>query len=604
MPRVLDCRKAFYRAYCQVYEDWAADPIHDTSAFDSAKCDHFISLSIRRLEGVVSRHDKYFLFDCVRTFPLSALKYVCDDAFDNLALDLVRVLSTAILTAAPAGAPGKSWRPASLVLPDNVWIEQFVVDLGTLFGCAYAILHGQQSYRLAAKGGRIKRPRPSSVPLDLIFRDFRKTALFVVSNIAFEDDPKLQFCAHQYDERRRSEGLGVSGFPSEDEPFDAPGIGRHVWWTLTRLPPEFRLSVRINLGQPPNNRMIIESSSYLAFPVKADFQYQLLQAFPEECRSRLGFDPQTLSDLCDALAMTLWRQSCYDRLLPILGEKFTYDCDLSIDPRRKTAPRIIHAINGKAIVVFLESHLIEHLSQQLAGNGYTSKDGRALAGRFVRQFSRLPAIAHALEPILFVPLGGRRLGVDLLHMREYHELCWRTVLSADGSIGERKGALFEDLARSFIIRALRLPRSALPVQPNTEMRKLVPGAVDYGDVDFAFMVGSTLVHLDMKSSCRNSAEFRGDYHAVNDRAKDLRKKMVERVEPRGNQLATHLRERGMDVQVVLNLLCVGVAEYIPPGFPELRYGDIPRALTPRELVSLIEGGDLIDLSARDAFLRC
>jgi hypothetical protein len=478
-------------------------------------------------------------------------------------------------------------------LPGGVWIEQFVVDLGTLFGGAHAILHGQQSYRLAAKGGRIKRPHPSPVPLDIIFRDFQKTALFVASGITFEDDPELQFCAQQYDERRRSEGLGVSGFPSADEPFDAPGVGSRLWWTLIKLPPENRLTVQINLGQPPNNRMVIQTTSYLAFPVKADLQYQLLEAFPDECRSRLGFDPKTLSDLCDALAMTLWRQSCYDRLLPILGERFAYDCDLSIDPRRKTGPRTIHAINGKAIAVFLESRLVEHLSQQLAGNGYASKDARALAGKFVKQFSRLPAIAHALEPILFVPLEGKRLGVDLLHMREYHELCCRVVLSGDGSLGDRKGGLFEEMARSFITRALQLPKSALPVQPNTEMRKLVPGTLDYGDVDFAFMVGSTLVHLDMKSSCRSPAEFRGDYHAVNDRAKDLRDKMVKRVEPRGNQLAAYLRAGGKDVQAIVNLLCVGIVEYIPPGFPELRYGNIPRALTPHELVCLIQDGSLI-----------
>jgi hypothetical protein len=102
-------------------------------------------------------------------------------------------------------------------------------------------------------------------------------------------------------------------------------------------------------------------------------------------------------------------------------------------------------------------------------------------------------------------------------MQEFHELCERIVVSDSGVTGKRKGAMFEEFARKLIIRELKLPESAIPIAPNTQMRKLVPGEVDYGDVDFAFMIGTTVIHLDMKSSCRKPAEFRGDCHAISDR---------------------------------------------------------------------------------------
>jgi hypothetical protein len=343
--------------------------------------------------------------------------------------------------------------------------------------------------------------------------------------------------------------------------------------------------------------MVIQTASYFAFPVNADAQYQLLAGFDNECKSQLGFDPTLLGDLCDALARTLWREACYDKLLPVVGECLVYDCDLQFDSRRKTAPRVIHSINGKALVEFMESDLIEKLSIQLRHGGYPSKDCNTLVKQFVKRFCGVPGIDHSFRPLLFVPLAGNRLGVDLLLMQEYHELCRCTVLSDDGETGRRKGGVFEDLARSFIIRELGLPSRAIPVKPKTKMRKLIPGPVDYGDVDFAFIVGTTLVHLDMKSACRKPAEFRGDCSAIESRVNALRAKMLKKVEPRGSQLASYLRGKGVHVEAVLNFLCVGVAEYIPPSCPELRYGEIPRAVTPRELVSIVRSGVAVAASS-------
>jgi hypothetical protein len=179
-------------------------------------------------------------------------------------------------------------------------------------------------------------------------------------------------------------------------------------------------------------------------------------------------------------------------------------------------------------------------------------------------------------------------------MQEFHELCRGIVFSGDGLGGGRKGTAFETFARGLIIRELNLPKVAIPVEPNTEMRKLVGGRIDYGDVDFAFMIGTTLVHLDMKSSYRKSKEFRGDYSAVLTRAKNLREKMVSKVEPRGSQLANYLRSRGINIEAVLNFLCVGLVEYIPPGFTELRYGKVPRAVTPHEFVSTIKDDGVLE----------
>jgi hypothetical protein len=588
LPRVLDCRKEFFRAYCEVYEDWANDPIHDSDEFDSAKCERFISLSSRRVESITSRYDKYFIFDCIRTFPLSALKYVCDDLFEDLVVELVKVLSASIL----ASKQTTEVSSVNLILPKKNWSpETLFCDLGGLFGCAFAIVQGRSAYRLAAKGGRIKRPKSSAVPLDVIFRDFSKTALFLVEGIEFFDDPELEFCTQQYDDRRKREGFAVSGLAIQD-PVDTPATGR-IWWELHKLPSELDLSVQIKLGHQPNQFMVIQTSSYLSWPVSAETYYQVVEAFPDECRTRLGWDPKVFGDLCDALALTLRREACYDRLLPIVGRKnIAYDCDLTRDPRKKSSPKVIHSLNGKAIVVFLESHLTSALSKQLFRRGYQMKNATTLASQFVRRFCGLPEIHHSFEPILFVALSGKRIGVDLILMQEFHELCSRKLICTGGAAGERKGAMFEEFAREFIERELKLSKYSIPIEPNTEMRKLVPGPIDYGDIDFAFMIGTTLVHLDMKSSCRKPAEFRGDYHAIVNRADELRKKMQNRVEPRGEQLGEYLRGRGVCVEAILNFLCVGVVEYIPPGFVELRYGDAPRAVTPGELVSTIRNDDV------------
>jgi hypothetical protein len=190
------------------------------------------------------------------------------------------------------------------------------------------------------------------MPLDTIFRDFSKTALFVVSAIQFVDDPELDFCTQQYDERRRQEGFCVSGFPTQEAPVDLPA-GRRTWWKLHDMLSKVRLCVQIKLGHKPNDLMVIQTTSYCSLPVNADAHYQLVEAFPDECRLRLGFDPTVFGDLCDALALTLWQEACYDRFLPIVGKKddLVYDCDLTRDTRRKLAPKIIHSLNGKALIV-------------------------------------------------------------------------------------------------------------------------------------------------------------------------------------------------------------------------------------------------------------
>jgi hypothetical protein len=67
---------------------------------------------------------------------------------------MVKVLSAAILAPGVALDRGSPVRSTNLLLPQTQWSpETLLVDLGSLFGCAFAIVHGQDSYRFAAKGG-------------------------------------------------------------------------------------------------------------------------------------------------------------------------------------------------------------------------------------------------------------------------------------------------------------------------------------------------------------------------------------------------------------------------------------------------------------------
>ena len=176
-------------------------------------------------------------------------------------------------------------------------------------------------------------------------------------------------------------------------------------------------------------------------------------------------------------------------------------------------------------------------------------------------------------------------------MQDFHELCVRLVVAGDGDGGDRRGSLFEDLAREIIISSLNLTPQDIPIQPRTKLRKIMRELRDYGDVDFAFTRENVLIHLDMKSYTRSIADFRGDYLAIQKRIARLSHEMNAKIQPRGVKLLEFVQRMRPNVHTVLNFLCVGIVEFVPATALELRYGDEPRVLTPVEIVELMKDHD-------------
>ena len=108
------------------------------------------------------------------------------------------------------------------------------------------------------------------------------------------------------------------------------------------------------------------------------------------------------------------------------------------------------------------------------------------------------------------------------------------------------------------------------------------------EVDFCFVVGRTLVHLDMKSRRRNEAYHRGEHKAIRNQQSNLEDALLERVDPRGRVLLRLLREGGHRLDGVVNLLCVADVKFIAPDKANLWYGETPRVLTPEEIAELVQ----------------
>jgi hypothetical protein len=187
-----------------------------------------------------------------------------------------------------------------------------------------------------------------------------------------------------------------------------------------------------------------------------------------------------------------------------------------------------------------------------------------------------------LRPQLFFEVDRGHLSLDLIHCVDFLELCLRAATAGDGSVGNERGALFEEQARQRIRSGLRLTPEHEPWPANAH----VPERSDLGDVDYCFTAGKVLVVLDMKSWQRTVAYHRGNFHAVNNRQKDLVENHLYKLEVRAEALLQTLKRQGLALDVAASFLCVATVEYVSPSYPQLCYRRLPRVLTPDEIVNL------------------
>jgi len=196
-----------------------------------------------------------------------------------------------------------------------------------------------------------------------------------------------------------------------------------------------------------------------------------------------------------------------------------------------------------------------------------------------------------LAPWLFFPLDNEVLALDLLAMNRFWNLCLRAVTNPKGEISNFRGSIFEEQARNFLIKNIKLKPEHIPIKPGT---KLKDDKSDYGDIDFAFLWNDMLINLDMKSWQKSLEYLRGDFLVIDNRQKELQHQINGKpssLKKRGKKLVEILRRSDKTISGVLSFLCVPHVEFISKKYESLWYGDIPRVLTPAELATILKNDE-------------
>jgi hypothetical protein len=252
------------------------------------------------------------------------------------------------------------------------------------------------------------------------------------------------------------------------------------------------------------------------------------------------------------------------------------------DPRLDIAPSYLHEVLSEGSLRASRADWLDTLSKPYY-SGHEPADAAAIDS-FISAFtSSADNDPHMLQPVLFHELGPDTLLFDMVLATDFVDFCYRSLnVGRSGVEGKIRGRQFEEFARHVLCTQLHLT-PPFPVPPGYKLNK--SGLKD-NEVDFCFFRRNVLVHIDMKSFCRNIDYHRGTHKAVRNRISNVIRQLQEHVEPRGEQLRLLLQQRGHQVDTVVNLLCVADVEYVPPG-PQLRYGDAPRVLTAEEISRLI-----------------
>lgn len=590
-PHIATLRADFQYEYLCVYESWARDDVHDRAAYDTDRCWRMVEIAESHLDKIAAGYYRRILIKALRTMPLSAMAAICMEGSTQQLVERVRDATVAAWIFGRRAPSGMCvmYDAASYLYSSEEELAGLESNLGPdmarFMGAVFARQTAERAHRLAGKGGLLKRPAPYPLPDRPQFKkDYPRLGFVLMPRPEFEEDEVLSRSVNVYESRRGSDAAVTGLLPSNKSELGAPAS---FWWWTVKAPEKILEPMTIRVHYKSLDK-IITSHSYVALPVDAAPQVERLKPFGNEFPSHFGFDFESFLASCSALYNLTWVETGYHLLDGASEPGAARELDLTSglstgDPLSEKSPGHLYSLFSGAALRAPRAGFLRYLESALMAAGIP--DGAEVAEKFIERFSAHATVSSELAPSLFFPVDGDLLVLDFLLMDEFFKFCLRTVTSSTGDVGNRRARLFEEESRERIKNALQLASTDIPFRPN---RDLIRAGRNYGDVDFAFVWKGLLVNLDMKSWQMSTEYFKGGFHAVDNRQKELVKQLGTKVEPRGRALLDHLQEAGIQgLKGVVSFLCVANVEFLHLGTPELWYGTIPRVLTPYELIDLM-----------------
>ena len=272
--------------------------------------------------------------------------------------------------------------------------EYIATDIGDLLGFASAWSVAEKARRYAGKGGRLSRPDP--VPdFDWAAIDdhsFDK-GLMLLPAPTFDKNTALEASIVDYDQRRAHKGPMVSGMP-DPIMLNTSFERNSLWWGLI-VDKCFRVT---SIYYPVRN-ISLQSVSYLIAPTSFATSQAIIEAFPNECRDRLGFSPKIFNSLCSAVGQLILRETAYDFLSLVNTNEEETRLVSQIhadDPRQTSAPEALFSIYARAQLRNTIPTFVRTLASYVEADGHSKSDAKALCREFIERFTRVPPLHYDL----------------------------------------------------------------------------------------------------------------------------------------------------------------------------------------------------------------
>jgi hypothetical protein len=375
----------------------------------------------------------------------------------------------------------------------------------------------------------------------------------------WHEDPPLEAAVAEYDRRRLRYWDVPAGMPvlRRQELLDGDAV---LWPHVGGFEPEIRVRYP-RLGEEYVTRNYMLSLSNIAE------RLDHLEVLGDDFTARYGLSVPALRRICQALGVAVVDFLAFGLLEfgEVTGGRLVGVSDLDVPA---AAPGLLQEVFTEGVV----RAPVADWRATLCRAGAEPDEASAFLTAFT---ARPDDPRQALLPRLFRVIEKDRLALDLIATTEFLDLCYREVV-ASRDVG--RGKDFERLARPYLEQRLDL-KPPWPVPPNFKFRRSGQTA---GENDFCFFWRDAVVHMDMKAKGRSDEIFQGVHEKTRNRVSQLGDRLFKQVEPRGELLSEHLHGR----YVVVDLLCTSDVEYLPPD-PRLRYGSVPRVLTPAEIADVL-----------------
>lgn len=573
--------------YRRLFSVWASDPVHLRESYDTERLGRLREIAEDALLAIAAKYNARLLLHAVRSLPLPVLVRIIGGTLERTeGQDFCDVLVTATEAAVRAGQRVRPRRLSADSTALEVTAGEFAElrltlpeDVSRLLAAACLRVNAVRAHRMAGKGMHLN-PLPSSADI---------AAGRAVPDWTFSPNPRITRAIDLY-MRRRETAPGVGGTQAETE-------GTSYGWMQLAVP-----HGPLTMQFPALGRSLT-THSFLWRPIPSGGWFDVLTAFSPRLLEVFGLDAQAVKAICSWLATAVMRQAALDTLLeddnasPLV---LTFGLQPG-DPRADTAMGVLKDLHGTGLLRSPRAEWINMFAQACDQAG--CPDPQRQAHAFMEAFTARPDRQLGpdwldLRPHLFYEVDDGRLTLDLLTCEPFLQFCFRAITAGDDKPGNARGNLFEDQARQRIRSGLHLDAAQEPVRANTHL----PGRKQLGDVDHCFIIGRTLIMLDMKSWQRTVAYHRGDYLAIDNRHKDL-VELLAKVERRAAALLEILRPTQPGLDTACSFLCVPDAEYISPDYPQLWYRSLPRVMTPDEIVTLAATSTKIKALRRDLLRR-